>query len=1173
MKKRTTTMIALLCGALIALGGATAAAAVQLKPVYPQCLRLETAILKPQQAPQFSWGLDAGGRDGAAQTAYQIMVTTPAGETVWDSGEVSSADTLDVPYSGPALAPASQFDWQVRVFDEKDKPSDWTEPQRFFTGLDDWKAQWITSPEIVAIAEEDAKRLYEEDHPARMLRTEFDLSKPVKTATLYITSLGNYRGWINGKLVSEDRLAPSATQYGYRVFYRAYDVTELLQEGSNALAVLLGDGSLTRSRVTSFGADFITRLLAQIEIEYADGSRDSVGTGSDWRSMMEKSPWQAADFDLGGIYDARLFDPAWSTAGFEDGGWRQAVVSPPVEGTRVDPETVQPCRPNHVLKPVAEYEPRPGVYVFDFGEQFTGVARFTVTLPEGHEIRLRHAQVLARDKTLDVWNYRGNSKNETVYVSAGGKSERFEGLPFHFNGSRYVEISGLPSREALEDLEVIHFADAMRAASTLDTSVPTLDGLWEIIRRAYSGNLKSGIVMDCVGRNERAPWLGDCYTSHIGVIDYFFDSIAHHRKRMQDIQDQVAYRPGKTHPGQLGMRAPSFGGAPSPFYSDAASIVSKGTQVFYDDPFILEFVYGEGPGQVRALMDFQLEQNGLSGKFTKTEPPYAFWAPWLDRKMTLPPGSGQDRWNSGDFPSRWFQRDKMPSSASQEAYGTFWWSVSAQAVADMARYLGKESEAAEYEAMAERSRQSLIRDFDNGDGTWDYHDQPIYTYGLITGAAQGELRDVFLKNLLQTVKSYGGHISGGTDVFFNTLIALSRNGYPDLAWFMAMRPEMPSFGYMIESGATAMWERFDLYHPEWGLLRNFTTADMNHVGLNSVAKWIVEDVIGLRPDPAQPGFKHFFIRPWTGSEPKEIDFQFDSPRGPIRVAWERNGDQVTLNATVPPNCSATVQWPNGKEETLGSGTHTLTGDAPLKQGEGVEGGLDEIRRYFQENPYDPEKDTNRYFEIKEAERAKEMAEAVAVTATEFTPVIFWDMETVTAEGHVGNSLSGGSGAELLLEGVVLVDDPERGKVLSFNGENALATAEGAWQGNKAVRIEMMVKNEAPAGQSVLLGVPFVFSLNKVAGFAKFQFNSVQRPDRRNNDIGIPVLQTGEWRTITAEFDPANGIARIECDGQVATLEIDRKDILRPRTQDIILGNKLNAFFKGQIDDIRISVMD
>jgi alpha-L-rhamnosidase len=959
--KYTLCITALLFGGLVSL--CHAAPQSDLRPVYPQCERLETAILKPGQSPTFSWGLDAGGRDGAAQSAYEIRVATPDGKAVWESGKVKSGDTLDVPYTGPTLPPGSQYDWQVRVHDEKGDVSDWTQPQRFFTGLTDWKAQWITSPEIAAIAKE-TKKLYEEERPARMLRTEWTIAKPVKTATLFITSLGSYQSWINGKLVSDDRIAPSVTQFGYRVFYRAYDVSDLLRQGPNALAVLLGDGAFIRGRLSAFGSDFVTRLLAQLEIEYADGSRESVGTGPDWRSMQEKSPWRVADYDLGGIYDARLFDPAWTSPDYADGGWNKAAVLPAPKGTRIDPEMAQPCRVSEVLAPVAEFEPKPGVRVFDFGRQFTGVCRFTVTLPAGHEIRLRHAQALRKDKSLDVSNLKGNAKNETVYISAGGKSECFEGLPFHFNGCRYVEISGLPSREALEQLDAIHFGDAMRPVSTLQSSDSRLNRLWEMMRHTYHSNFKSGILTDCVGRNERGAWLGDGYTSHIKTVGYFFDSIAHHRKRMQDLRDQVAIRSGSTPPGQVGCRAPGFGAASSPFWSDAATIVPRDAHVFYDDLHTVEWQYGDGGGQSKALVDFYQTENGPSGKWTRLEQSFKIWGPWLDRAIHLPPGSDRTRWNSLDYPSTWFNRAKKVHSTSKEAFGTFWWAASARAVADMARCLAKEDEAKEYDAMAKRSNDALIRDFDNGDGTWDLNDQPIYTYGLISGAAGGDLKQVFVKNLLQTVKAYGGHLSGGTDVFYQTLIALSHNGYPDLAWFMAMRQEMPSFGYMIDAGATAFWERFDLHHPEWGMNRITTTLDFNHVGLLPVGEWIVEDIVGLRPDPAQPGFKHFFIKPWTGSEPKQIDFRFDSPRGPIRVAWKRDGDKLTLDATVPPNCTATVQWPDGREENLTSGTHTLTGNVPLKMGQGVEGGLDEIRRYFKENPYDPAKDTNRYFERK-----------------------------------------------------------------------------------------------------------------------------------------------------------------------------------------------------------------
>lgn len=1179
--KYTHSITALLFGGLVSL--AHAAPQSDLKPVYPQCERLETAILNPGQTPGFSWGLDAGGRNGAAQSAYEIRVTTPEGKAAWESGKVASERTLDVPYGGPALAPGSQFLWQVRVYDEKGDVSNWTQPQRFFTGLTDWKAQWITSPEIAAIAKE-TKKLYEEERPARMLRTEWTIAKPVKTATLFITSLGSYQGWINGKLVSEDRLAPTATQYGIHVAYRAYDVTELLQQGPNALAVLLGDGPFTRHPFSAFGSDFVTRLLSQLEIKYADGSRESVGTGADWRSMMEKSPWQAADFDRGGIYDARLFDPTWTSPGYADGEWKSAVVLPPPTPTsepfRIDPAQVQPDRVHKILTPVAEYEPEPGVYVFDMGQQFTGVCRFTVTLPEGHEIRLRHAQALRKDKSLDVSNLKENAKNETAYISGGGKSERFEGIPFHYNGTRYVEVSGLPSRKALEEIDGEVFFAAMRPTSEFRSSDERLNRFWDMTWWSYAGNLNMGIMTDCAGRNERGAWFGGSYTTHIGTMGYFFDNAAHHRKRMQDIQDQVAYRVPKTHPGHVGTRAPSFGSSVCPAWSDAATIIPHGAHLFYDDLSIVEKQYGDGQGQAKALMDFYLQANGPSGKWTKIKGPgFQFYPPWLDRAMTTPPGSGRDRWNSLDYPSLWFakDRDKLKVSVSKEAVGTAWWSLSAQAVADMARYLGKDDEAAEYDAMAQRSNDTLIREFDNGNGTWDYHDQPIYTYGLATGAAKGDLKNVFLKNLVQTVKSYGGHISGGDEVFHMTLFELSRNGYPDLAWFMAMRPELPSFGYMVDTGATTVWERFDLYHPEWGMNHITTTLDFIHNEWLPACQWIVEDIVGLRPDPAQPGFKHFFIKPWTGGEPKSIDFRFDSPRGPIRVSWKRDGDQVTLDAIVPPNTTATVQWPDGKEQTLTSGTHTLTGNAPLKKGDGIEGGIEAIRRYFKENPYDPAKDTNRYFEIKAAREAKETPAVAEATESSgaFTPVIEWNMEKMSADGNVKNTIEDGpyANVELQLKGAKVVDDPVRGKVLSFDGEGATAEAPVAWNGHKAIRVEMKVKNEAPRSQSVLLGIAQTFSIRKVAGTVWLSYRSQMKPDMLDGGISVPMHGVGEWGDVVAEFDPAKGEARIESEGKVATLPIDPGDALAQKNGSIMLGNNINAFFQGQIDDIRISVME
>ena len=367
-----------------------------------------------------------------------------------------------------------------------------------------------------------------------LLRKDFTAPAPVKRATLYVSGLGLFEAYLNGEKVGHDVLVPALSEYDKRVFYLTYDVTKLVRPGANAIGVMLGNGRFFAPRyniptaMRSFG---YPKLLLQLEMEMADGKVERVCSDETWK-LTTDGPIRANNEYDGEIYDARKEMAGWSRPGFAATGWQQAQV---VEGPAgvLSAQPIAPIRVTETLKPIAVHEVRPGIYVFDMGQNMVGWCRLTVAGPRGTKVTLRHAERLRPNGMLYMDNLRSAEVTDT-YILKGNGTEVYEPR-FTYHGFRYVEVKGFPGKPTLASLEGREVHDDLDPVSEFATSNPLLNQIYKAVLWGTKDNYRS-IPTDCPQRDERQGWLGDRSGESLGET-YMFNVAAFYAKWVQDMRD------------------------------------------------------------------------------------------------------------------------------------------------------------------------------------------------------------------------------------------------------------------------------------------------------------------------------------------------------------------------------------------------------------------------------------------------------------------------------------------------------------------------------------------------------------------------------------------------------------------------------------------------------------
>jgi alpha-L-rhamnosidase len=1025
------SFVLFLCAAMVS-SALAATTATDLR-----CENLENPQGIDAAQPRLSWILKSGER-GQKQTAYRVLVASSAAKLkagegdLWDSGRVSSDQSIQLSYAGKPLASPAQCFWKVRMWDKDGKVSAWSEPALWTMGLlrpEDWKAKWIgldgedkinwlagTSwiwfpegePEKSAapgtnyfrrvvtipadrpikraifqytgdsecrgfingadlsarnnyrtvkfndithrlkpganiftlvgrnigpnpkpagvvglleiefmdggslviptdeqwkvsdkefsgwneIAFDDsawvaAKKLgpagmqpwgntraaESRDLPARWLRKEFAVEKKVARATVYFSGLGLSELYLNGVKVGDHVLSPGLTEYPKRIFYETFDVTKQLRRGANAMGVILGNGRYysPRSRVyagmPSYG---FPKLLLQLRVEYTDGSVSEIVSDESWKLSTDGPILDSNEYD-GEEYDARKEFDGWSKAGFDDSKWQQAQLAAVPTGAMVA-QMIEPIRITQKLKPVAITEPKPGVFIFDMGQNLVGWCQLKVRGAAGTRVSLVHAETLKPDGTLYLDNLRG-ARVTDIYTLRGSGAEIWQPR-FTYHGFRYVEVTGFPGKPTLDSLEGCVVHDDLPVAGGFECSNPLLNRIYQNVVWGTRGNYRS-IPTDCPQRDERQGWLGDRSEESRGET-YLFDNSALYAKWLQDIAD------AQRDSGSVPDVAPSFW----PIYTDNVTWPSSGVIIpstlhrQFGDERIVANHYDSAKKWVNYMLGFVT--NGIISRDN-----YGDWC--------VPPAD----------PKQIHTTD--PSRITDKALlATSYFYYDLRLMERYARLLGKSDDAQRFGKLADEMKIAFNKKFlDRELGQYDNGTQTSCVLPLAFGLVPDDMRDAIFKHLVDKIENEThGHIGTGLigGQFLNRV--LSDNGRADLAYTIASQKDYPGWGYMVEQGATTIWE-----------LWNGNTADPsmnsgNHVMLvGDLVIWLYEYLAGIAPDTEQPGFKHIIMKPQPAGDLKFVKATHRSPYGLISSEWHKDGNRFDWQIEIPVNTTATVFVP------------------------------------------------------------------------------------------------------------------------------------------------------------------------------------------------------------------------------------------------------------------------
>ena len=843
--------------------------------------------------PRLSWNLESNQR-GQRQTAYRILVAGSEANLaankgdLWDTGKVNSDESVQVVYAGRKLSSRMRYYWKVRVWDKDGKASAWSRPVVWKIGLlenADWKGSWIT---IGPRQNEDA---------APTLRREFTLKKPVEQAYIYVCGLGYYELYINGGKIGDNVLDPAQTDYEQRTFYVPYDVTDKLKQSHNAIGVILGDGWYNQNKVWQKGIHKVEggtvygrpKLLLQLEITYTDGSIETVVTDGKWKAAT--GPIVANNVYAGETYDARLERPGWAGAGFDESDWSNAVLTE-MPGGKLVSQMLPAIKRIKTIKPVGIINPSPGVYVYDMGQNFAGWARLKVKASAGTAIKLRFAEALAPDGSIDPASTGPDATGVVqtdIYICKGGGTEVWQPR-FTYHGFRYVEMTGFEGKPSLDNLEGIVVHTAVEPAGHFQCSDEMLNRIHQAAIWTQVSNLH-GVPTDCPAR-ERCGWLGDTQvTAEMSI--YNFDMALFWTKYIGDIRTAASGQYETTrygtgfHTRYIGtkkagiptMVAPGRRGRAeaSPDWGTAIVQLPWYLYLYYGDESILRQYYSGMKQWVDHL--HQLAKNGIVTQGL---------GDWC------PPGGNS--------------KMQCPIPLTSTAYYYF----DVKILADTARILGKTDDAAHYRKLSAEIRTAFINKFlDKEQAT--YGCQTADAFALYLGLVpEGKADDIANSLVRDVVEKHDGHLSTGIHGLRHLYWALSHYGHSDVAYQILTQITFPSFAEMFARGATTLWETM-MPSASDGRLPD---GSHNHPMQGGFDAWFYSGVAGINPTSKSPGFKHIVLQPRLIKQLQWAGASYRSMYGLIESKWRNEEDIFQWRITIPPNTTATVYVPTKNADNV-----------------------------------------------------------------------------------------------------------------------------------------------------------------------------------------------------------------------------------------------------------------
>ncbi|WP_303923944.1 family 78 glycoside hydrolase catalytic domain [Draconibacterium sediminis] len=870
--------------------GFTFVSEAKIYPTQLTCEYLNNPAVVDVPQPRLAWiNVADESERGQVQTAFQIRVATSSEKLgnadLWDSGKVKSEASTRVKYDGQKLVSRQDCWWQVRVWDKNDEVSEWSEPASWHMGLleeNDWQAKWIGVPwqgeEALPKPNSPAVDLPEQlPPPAPLFRKEFKATKQVKKAVAYVTGLGYFELYLNGKKVGNDVLVPNQTNYGkrpaltqqyiplednfreYKVMYLAYDISDQLISGTNAFGAILGNGFYNPAKHWALGYGS-PRLLLQVHVTYADGTEEVIISDESWK--VAKSPILMDMVYYGEHYDARLEQNGWCSPGFNDSAWENAVLRNAPEG-KLTAHTAHPDKAYETLHPVRIEKMYNGNYKVDFGIEISGWVRLkNVEGPEGHKVEIKYLS--------------NTFSGDNSYIFKGVGKENYAAR-FNWFVFREVEIVNWPGVLEPENICAEAINTYIEESADFETSNPLFNEVNKIWKRSQTDNMHGGIASDCPHR-ERSPYTGDGQVTCVTVM-HNFDAQNFYYKWIQDIIGAQNVETGYVPNGAPWQ--PGCGGGVA--WGAAVNIMPWEFYVHYGTVDILEEAYEPMKEYVRYMQTWVDDEGIMNSQRVGLDGNVLKW------------------FNLGE----WVTPGELPADSLVH---TFYFWRCADITAKTAEVLGKRKEAKKYAKLAEATKKAFHQRFyDEEKGT--YGNSGANIFALKMGVPEAEYERV-IKALKENIKKNNGHLDTGifgTQFFFEVL---TENGMHDLAYEAMNKKEEPGYGRWLTLGATTSWEHWD------------TGGSHNHPMFGGGLVWLYRQLAGMQADEKDPGYRHIIFHPQPVDEMEFAKYYNKTPYGKAGIKWEQKEGKLNVDITVPVGCIATVILPAADfvadGETLGT---------------------------------------------------------------------------------------------------------------------------------------------------------------------------------------------------------------------------------------------------------------
>ncbi|MCK5812355.1 MAG: family 78 glycoside hydrolase catalytic domain [Clostridiales bacterium] len=812
--------------------------------------------------PYFSWQYE-GDYSTFIQKSYQLIVSDAESDIVFNSGEVVSSKFTNIKYIGVKLLPRSIYYYKVLVKGEKEELIK-SDVSSFETGKKEeiWESKWITAGNIM----KPDKYTH-----APYLRKTFNLPEDIKSARLYITGLGYFEAYINGKKTGDDLLSPAFTNYDHTILYHTYDVTNLLSKGDNVLGGLLGNGwynCITQDiwNIKEVSWRHVPKMIAELRITLASGKELLITTDSTWKST--NSPITFNSIRNGEYYDANLETPNWNTINCNDSDWDNVKIIRAPGGLLTAME-MEPIRKTGIIKPINYWKSTKDSWVFDLGQNMSGFVKLEVAGKKGDEITIIYNEKLM-DNGIDLDRIKNSGFTRTgefqtdKYIKKSDDVEIWSPR-FVYHGFQYIELVGLTTEPTLSTaLGVIIHTDIPRKGE-IKTSNDILNKVVNISHWSTIGNFH-GLLTDSPHR-EKNSWTGDASLSSEQTM-FNYITINEFKKWLYDIKD--SQKPSGVIPCVVPSTGWGYNWGNGPDWSSALTLIPWYLYTHYGDIQILEEMYEtitKHCSYMETMAENYIVNYGIGD----------WCAPFEGPSISI---------NMSSF--------KAPTELTDTAY----FYNAADTISKIAFVLGKAEDVKIYQQLAKNIKKSFRNKYFNKERmTVSGNCQTSTACMLFQGLANEDEKEALTNLLLSQIEKLDNHLDFGVLGNKYVLNSLGVVNHFDSAIKMITQETFPGFGNIIKLGATTLWETWN------------GTGSYNHHMFSDIVASMYKYLGGIRPDENTPGYEHIIMQPDVDCGLTSVDCYVQSLRGKISTSWKKQDNNLTLNITIPYGCKATLYLP------------------------------------------------------------------------------------------------------------------------------------------------------------------------------------------------------------------------------------------------------------------------